>query len=78
MQSGTATLLGVAVLLQGVVHLVRELQVHAKPISHIDLWGKLGRQDREGDFKMTDNSEYVHLSVYAHQATHFKANEDNC
>ena len=35
-------------------------------------------EDREGDFKMADNSEYVHINVYAHQATHFKANEDNC
>ena len=64
MQSGTATLLGVAVLLQGVVHLVRELQVHAKPISHIDLWGKLGGQDREGDYKKADSLGYVHNSVY--------------
>lgn len=45
-QSGAAPLLAVAVLLQGVKHLIGQLQVHPQPVAHVDLWSKLQRQDR--------------------------------
>ena len=45
-QSGAASLLAVAVLLQGVEHLVGQLQVHAQPVAHVDLWSKLQHEER--------------------------------
>ena len=40
-QSGAASLLAVAVLLQRVEHLIGQLQVHPQPVTDMDLWSKL-------------------------------------
>lgn len=45
-QSGAALLLVVAVLLQRVEDLIGQLQIHPQPVTHVNLWSKLHRQDR--------------------------------
>lgn len=40
-QSGAASLLAVAVLLQRVKHLIGQLEVHPQTIAHVHLWSEL-------------------------------------
>lgn len=46
-QSGAASLLAVTVLLQRVIHLIGQLQVHPQPVAHMDLWSKLEEERME-------------------------------
>lgn len=46
-QSGAASLLAVAVLLQRVEHLIGQLQVHPRPVADMDLWSKLQEEEEE-------------------------------
>lgn len=45
-KSGAALLLAVAVLLQRVEDLIGQLQIHPQPVTHVNLWSELQRQDR--------------------------------
>lgn len=54
-QPGAAFLLAVAVLLQGVEHLIGQLQVHPQPVADVDLRSKLQEEESRQRFTETSN-----------------------
>lgn len=57
MQTGTATLLCLTVMFQGVEHMVGEFQIHVDPVSHLHLWSKLYTEGKNEQFFLNDRSE---------------------